>query len=428
MTRKRRLGLIIGIQVAIVLVVFLFTLRYLKPAAPREMVLLTGPDGSGYEEYGHKYAAFLSQHGITVHVVETAGSVDNLRRLLSASKPTAAFVQSGVEREAEEVENLDGAVSLGSLYFEPLWLFVRRGMDVERPKDLEGLRVALGPKGSGSRAVARRVLRLNQVEEQVITTPFDGLTPTEAADALLAGEIDAAFVVGVPSSSESGRLLESRDLAPVSFPRTKAYERRNPDLAEVILPEGAFDLARNIPDRDLHLIASTANLVTRDDMHPAAIDLLLDAARDIHRESSLFAPMGAFPTMDYTSLPLSPAAVRYYREGPSALRRILPFRAATLVDRFLVVVVPVLTAAFALIKILPAFVKLRFSVQLQQLYRQLEAVEKAPKEDKKVVEVLEELDALDRISAKLRVPRSQIGPYFEFRQNIHDVRERVSSL
>jgi len=392
------------------------------------MVLLTGPEGSAYEEYGQEYAAFLSENGITVHVVETAGSLDNLRQLVSASKPTVAFVQSGVEREAEAVENLDEAVSLGSLYFEPFWLFVRKGMDVERPRDLEGLRVALGPKGSGSRAIARRVLEANQVEEQVITDPFDGLTPAEAADALLAGEIDAAFFVGVPSSSESARLLEFRDVAPVSFSRTKAYERRNPDLAEVILPEGAFDFARNIPDSDLHLIAPAANLVTRDDMHPAAIDLLLDAARDIHRESSLFAPMGTFPSMDYTSLPLSPAAVRYYREGPSTLRKILPFWAATLVDRFLVVVVPVLTVAFALIKTLPAFVKLRFSIQLQHLYRRLEAVEKALKEDKKAAEVLKEFDTLERISAKFRVPRSQIGPYFEFRQNIHDVRERVRSL
>ncbi|UCD56891.1 MAG: TAXI family TRAP transporter solute-binding subunit [Candidatus Hydrogenedentota bacterium] len=424
--RKRLL--VIGIPVAIVLAVLFITLGYMKPAVPKEVYLLTGARGATHYEYCEQYARFLREHGITAHVVETANAFDNLHRLVSGENPMAGFVPAGVERMVEEPMDVENLVSLGSLYLEPLWLFTRTGMAVTQLADLKGKKVALGPKGTGPYVVARLLFHANRIENQVITGTFEELNPDKAADALIAGKIDAAFFVGEPRLPVIARLLESEMAVPVSFTRAAAYASLYPELTEVVVPEGAFDPARDIPGTDIQLIASAVNLVTRADLHPAIVDLLLDAAKSIHRRTSPSARRGVFPSMEHVSLPLSPAAIRYYEEGPSFLRRILPFWAATLVDRFTVVVVPVLTVTFALFKSVPALMQLRFSIQLQGFYRRLEGVEQSLGGEADRELLMKQLDDLERVSAKISVPRSNIAQYFEFRQNIHDTRARVATL
>jgi TRAP transporter TAXI family solute receptor len=420
--------LVVGIPVAILLAVLFVALCYVEPAAPKELYLLAGARGTTSYEYGVQYAEFFREHGIAMHAVETAGSFDNLNRLISGEKHTVGFVLSGAERMLDEHKDVENLVSLGSLYFEPLWLFIGKEVVVARVADLERKKVALGPKGSGSYAVAGLLLRANGIDMQVIKGSFEELDPDEAVDALMAGEIDAAFFMGEPTLPVIARLLESEAVRPFSFKRAGAYASIYPELSDLVLPEGAFDLAQNIPGTDVRLIVPAVNLVMRGGLHPAIADLLLDAAKSIHRRPSLFAGSEDFPSMDHVSLPISPTAIRYYEQGPSFLRRILPFRVATFVDRFLVVIVPVLTVALTLFKSVPALIRMRYSIQIQGLYRRLEAVEKSLSAEADRQLLVKELDDLERASAKMSVPRSNIAPYFEFRQNIHDARQRVADL
>ena len=185
----------------------------------------------------------------------------------------------------------------------------------------------------------------------------------------------------------------------------------------VVIP--TYNECENLP-----LIAGAVNLVARSDLPAALNDVLLDAAREVHKAPRLFAARRAFPSPDIISLPLSPAADRYYEEGPSFLNRALPFGLATLVDRFRWAIATFAGAAVALLGLLPRLLSFRFNITVAKLYRRLERIEKGLDGSDRE-ELLAELGEIDRRSAGLRVPRSLRAPYFELRQNIHDLRDRV---
>ena len=422
-TRYRRV--LFAASAVILLAVLLLTLRHVGPAVPGEVQLLTGPADSRYHEVGQRYAAYLRERGLRAQVVQTEGSFDNLLRLASQDASMAGFVQSAVDHEVADQGSLANLVSLGSLYFEPFWVFVRSEIDADDLADLEGRRIARGHPGGGARAVAQLLLDGVQVSKHVISAPYDNLDPDAAADALLAGEIDAACFVGEPRSPTLSRLIEADAVRPVSFRRAAAFAELYPSLAELSVPEGAFDLARNLPSTELKLLAPAANLVTRSDLHPAVVDLLLDAAGQMQRGPTPVARRGSFPSSRYVSLPLSPAAARFYKEGPSKLRKILPFRLATAIDRFTVVLLPVLTVAFGLFKLLPILIQARFKLQSQLYYKRLARLEKDAAEGEDHASVLARLDAIDRESAALAVPRPCLTPFLELRQYLHDMRERL---
>ena len=132
----------------IAVIAALCALAYLlvDPTPPRRVTLGTGQENSAYEELGKKYAASLARQGITVTPVRSLGSQENLQRL-NQGQVDIAFVQSGSTSEAEAQRA--GLVSLGSLFTEPVWLFLREGVKVGKLSDLKGLKINLGPEGTG---------------------------------------------------------------------------------------------------------------------------------------------------------------------------------------------------------------------------------------------------------------------------------------
>src|SRR6185436_10694173 len=150
-----------------------------KPAPPRELKMATGPAGSAYAEYGARYRERLARSGIQLTLVPTEGAVANLALLRDAvSGVGAGFVQAGTTTAAES----PGLVSLGTVFYEPLWLF-ERGLD---PKAgfaaLAGRRISIGREGSGTRALALRILDLGGVGAGV--AELMALSPEQAADRL----------------------------------------------------------------------------------------------------------------------------------------------------------------------------------------------------------------------------------------------------
>ncbi|MEZ5583297.1 MAG: TAXI family TRAP transporter solute-binding subunit [Candidatus Competibacteraceae bacterium] len=71
-----------------------------------------------YYAFAQQYAEALAREGIRLEVVATGGSVDNLR-LLSDGQVDLAFVQVALFSKAQS----QAFEALGSMYFEPLWLF-----------------------------------------------------------------------------------------------------------------------------------------------------------------------------------------------------------------------------------------------------------------------------------------------------------------
>jgi TRAP-type uncharacterized transport system substrate-binding protein len=414
------------LPLGVVVLVGVLSIRLIGPSVPDEIYLLTGPERSAFHADGQRYREYLEGRGVRVHLIETGGSVDNLRALVGPDRPQAGFVEAGAEAGLGSDESVEGLISLGSLYVEPLWLFVRVDLPVQSLEDLRGLRVAPGPEGSAAARIAREVLDMNGVADQVTSGPFASLTARGAADAIIAGDVDAIFAVGAPESEVVQSLLRSDILRPVSFRRSAAYERRLPHLAAITLPEGTIDLGLNIPDTDLQQLAASVNLITDEDLPAALVDLLLDAGGAIHGGRTLYTDHGAFPSPSHISLPLSEAAAEYYRNGPSPLRRALPFWLATIVDRFLGFAAAVGGAALAVFGLLPRLLGMRFQMSANGYWRRLEKLEKQRAAGEPDEAVLAELDEILRESAEFKVPLNLKPAYFELRQEMHDMRDRLT--
>jgi len=103
-------------------------LWFAKPAPPNKVQMATGVGGS-YKLMGEQYQAYFKSKGIHLQLVETHGSQENLQRLIDRKDPIqAAFVQGGLIN----VDNLSGVESLGSVDFEPVWVFYRHKLYDEK--------------------------------------------------------------------------------------------------------------------------------------------------------------------------------------------------------------------------------------------------------------------------------------------------------
>jgi TRAP-type uncharacterized transport system substrate-binding protein len=415
--RGRRLRLI---QLGLVLGAVVLALTWIKPATPAEVWLLTGPEGSTFHRFGKGYAEFLEEHGVKAHVVVTAGSHENLGKLRSIEGQAVAFTHSGIGLAQAPGESVKGFVSLASLSYEPLWVFVRAGVQLESLADLETRGLTVGLSGGGSKELATVIFKANNLQGKVATRLLGAGTP----DSTLAG-CDAVFAVGSPGLDSIDRLLADVELAPRSFDRAAAYAWQFQFLGRVTVPEGAIDLGRNRPATDLSLLAAVAQLVSRSDLHPALVDLLLDAARKVHRAPPHFADQGKFPGMDHVSLPLDPNAERYFTEGHSTLRKILPYRLATLVDRFLAAIAAVAGVLVAVFTVLPRLIVLPIQISLNKALKRMVQIEMSSANGADPKELLARLDELDAETVNYRVPLSRLAAYLDYRQRIFDTRERI---
>jgi hypothetical protein len=199
----------------------------------------------------------------------------------------------------------------------------------------------------------------------------------------------------------------------------------------VVLPRGIVDLGRDIPSQDFQLIAPTATLVARADLHPALVDLFVKAATDIHGGAGWFQQQGQFPSPRYTEIPVAKEAAKYYRDGPPFLQRYLSFWLANLFDRLWVVVVALAALVIPLSKIVPPLYAWRIRSRVYRWYGQLRAVEQAMEnapEDKRAEVQAAQLQRLDEIEHRVNhisIPLSYADALYGLRSHINLVRQRV---
>ena len=407
--------------VVLTLAAFVLAYQFVEPAPPRHLTLAAGAPGGAYHAFAERYRVALAREGIEVGVLETAGSAENLE-LLRSGEAEVGFVQGGMTGPKEAGE----LASLGSLYFEPLWLFHRQDLSLDRLPALRGLRVAIGPTGSGTRALVERLLDANGIGPgELERLP---LTAREAVEALRAGDVDAAFFVASPEASLVRQLFECPGIALASYARADAYTRRFRFLSALDLPEGAVDLADNVPPRTVRLLAPAANLVAGPELHPALADLLMVAAGELHGNGGWFAEPGEFPSRDYLEFPLSTEAERFHTYGPPLLQRYLPFWAASLVDRLKVMLLPLVVLMIPLLRFLPPIYTWRMRARIYRWYQKLEEVEDSlagsPSEAERL-EALHRLDRLERDLGRLDVPLAYAQQLYHLRQHIEMVRRRI---
>ncbi|MFK3738206.1 TAXI family TRAP transporter solute-binding subunit [Massilia sp. TN1-12] len=411
------------------------------PAPPRRVLLSTGQENGAYEEFGKKYAAILQREDIRVTLERSLGSEQNLQRLVDG-QADVAFVQSGSTSEDDAQQR--GLVSLGSLFTEPVWLFLRDGAGkgkkgdnsgVQRLTDLKGLRINLGPEGTGVPKLFRQVLAVNGLEAKDLQV--SSLENTPATVELLAGRIDGLVFSSAPEAPLIQMLLQTPGIRLFDFRQAEAYTRRLPFLTHVVLPRGIVDLGRDIPAQDFHLIAPTATLVAREDLHPALVDLFVKAAIDIHGGAGWFQQQGQFPSPRYTEIPVAKEAAKYYKDGPPFLQRYLSFWLANLFDRLWVVVVALAALIIPLSKIVPPLYVWRIRSRVYRWYGQLRAVEgeleqvpadaPAAQRDEVRAALLRRLDEIEERVNHISIPLAYADALYGLRSHINFVRQRVQA-
>jgi TRAP-type uncharacterized transport system substrate-binding protein len=387
--------------------------------------MTTGPQGSSFWNAAQKYKAILARNGITLNVLTSEGSAENLTRLSNPdSKVDVGFVQDRVAPGPVP----DGLMSLGSVAYVPLAIFYH-GHTATRLSEFKGLRLAIGAEGSGTRELALALLKANGIEPGGSTTLLP-LSGDDAAQALVSGQVDAAFLTGDSAQPPvMGKLYRTPNVQFYNFTQAEAYARRFPNLTQIQLPMGAFDLGKNLPPVPIQMVAPTEELVARDSLHPALSDLLIEAAKEVHGKANVMQRAGEFPAPLAHDFPISDDAARYYKSGKSFLYRILPFWIASLADRLLVIVVPLIVLLVPALRLVPALYAWRVKSRIYRWYGALIAIERGALSDTSPEErqlLLEKLDAIEESVNGLKMPLAYADQFYVLREHIGFVRERLT--
>ena len=477
----RDLAVSMGPILAISAAAIWLAIRLIQPAPPSTLTISAGPPGSSFWNAAQRYRAILARNGVTLKVLSSAGSLENLQRLSDPDTSVdVGFVQSGVTLAAQGAsaasatgtasgatastgaavaradaatsasvaastspssapaaasqaatgdERTEHLVSLGSVTYVPLVIFYE-GRERSRLSSFAGKRIAIGPEGSGTRALALALLKANGIEPGGGTTLLP-LTGDAAAHALTTHEIDAAFLAGDSAQPPvMAGLLRTPGVRLFSFAQARAYARRFAYLTDVEVPMGAFDLGKNLPPEPVHTVAPTAELVARDSLHPALSDLLIEAAKEVHGRASLLQNAGEFPSPVIHDFPISDDAARYYKSGKGFLYRVLPFWLASLVDRLIVLVVPIVVVLIPGVRLIPSLYAWRVKSRIYRWYGALIAIERSALDEKATDEEraasLVKLAEIEGAVNRMKMPLAYADQFYVLRQHIGFVRTRLT--
>jgi TRAP transporter TAXI family solute receptor len=422
LTRREKLKFYLP-AIALAIIGFLVAFQFVDPAPPRAISIACGPQEGANFMFAKAYQEFMAQEGVTLNIETTAGSAENLKLLQAESDGVeVAFVQGGLKSLVQNGH----LVSLGSLFFEPLWIFHRTDLAIERTSDLKGMRLAVGEEGGGTKILTMHLLELNGINAkntQILTLGYQS-----AADMLVKGEVDVAFFVSTHRAPYVIKLIDSKSVKLAGIPRAEAYAFLYHYLYLLKLPEGVIDFEANIPPRDLSLVAPTTQLVARSDLHPALVNLLMQAADEVHESGTEFERQGEFPSPKYLDFELSEEAERFYKTGPPFLQRYLPFWVANFITRMKIMLVPIIVVFFPLFKAIPAIYKWRMRRRIFRWYSELDAVDPDIHREE-VAESLQaflvKLDEIEEKVSKVAVPLGYAGGLYALRVHIEMLRNKV---
>jgi TRAP transporter TAXI family solute receptor len=407
----------ISVTAAAIAFVAIMMLRGMPPGT---IVMATGGAGGAYYEFGNRYRDELARANVNIEVRQTAGSPENLALLHDPrSGVSVALVQGGIVNPDDSAD----LESLGTVFYEPLWLFCRREIGGRGLDSLRGRKIAVGPDRSGTQTLALELLKRHGIDRQA--SKLLSLTTREAGDRLQAGDIDAAFMVASWDAPDVKRLLADPSIELTGYPQADAYVALYPFLNKVVVPRGVRDLATDQPPADIVLVAPKAALVVRKDLHPAIELLLLGAAVQIHAGPGIFQHANEFPAAEAFGLPLSDEALRFYKSGPPFLHNYLPFWVAELIGKFVILLIPILGVLYPMMRFLPTVYDWTMRHKITRLYGELRFLEEeleAGGGKDAVGRIATELEQLEQQANRLKVPIAYASMLYALRHHIDLVR------
>jgi TRAP transporter TAXI family solute receptor len=422
---QREMNVVLAVLLALAAVLLWFLFAYFQPPPPKVVRIATGMPSGAYFRFAKAYESHFAKHGVKLEVIETSGSVDNLQRLNDPKRIVdLAFVQGGTGTP-EQYPRLE---ALASVAHEPIWVFYNRAAfsaELDKLALLRGKRVAVGPPGSGVRVAALELLKLNQIGEDKLALTADA--QAGAMDLLREGKLDAVFLVAAIESPVVAKALA--DGVPlVNLAGALAYERLIPWAWKVTLPRGGANMAADLPPHDVDMVASTAILVARNDLHRAIMYLALEAAKEVHQGATALGNAGDFPATKHLDYPQAEESDHFFKSGPPMLRQYVPFWLANLLERLLLLLAPILAIGIPLAKLLPSLKDWKEQSELTHLYDEILSIEYGRyADDAGRAKALHRLDEMEHELPALGMTAHYFKEILSLKDLIGSARERLKA-
>jgi uncharacterized protein len=445
--------------VILLLLIFVFALTYLT-AGEGKIVMATG--NPQYHDLAGTYGEDLQANGVTLQLRNTTEGFATLQALANgATAVNAGFVKGGLVGSLQgrlasakakdwRATQIGKWLSIGRLFYEPIWVFTRGDLTIQSLSDLQHKRILVGLRDGGTRRIATQILHANGVTANNATLIEEVLAPD--GEQLRGDKADAAFLIVSPDAESIQQLLRVPNIRLMNFAsEAAAYTNRYPALTELILREGAVEFNPLLPSTDITLLATSAALVVRSDMHPALVSLLTHAV--IHNPKSgfdksgdpvLFYKAGDFPSPHDPEFKMSNDALLVYRTGelpfllrvlaPLNKRMALPFSLTAFVSAYaaqsILLLIPLFAVMLPLMNALPKLYVWSVRRRLLYWYRQLTALERSLEGPDAAAHIRARLADLERIDAavsRIRIPLTFADQLYDLRGHIDLVRQRLAA-
>ena len=402
---------------------FYLTSKFIEPSSKKEITIATGSIDGEYYNTALKYKEILEKQKVKVNILTSNGSMVNIQ-LLNDKKADIAFVQNGIDSLKKQTE----IKAIASIYYEPLWIFYKNDeYKMDYLVQLITKRVSLGREKSGTEDLALKMLNDNGINKE--NTQLLNNSTEEAKDLLIKGEIDAIFIVSSPNSKTIKELLENPDIKLFNFKRAKAYSRKYTFLESTPLYEGTIDLYRNLPNEDINLLSTTANLIVRNGFSDELTRLILKEIKKVHNKKELFEAANQFPNIENLTIDINEDADRYFTYGDTWLVKIFPYWIASNIDRLSILLIPLITLMIPLSK--GFFPLYRWSIR-SKIYKWYEQIHKIDLEaedakNEELEKYLENIITLKKeIKAETKVPLSYMGEYYDLIMHLELIISKIN--
>jgi len=397
-------------------------LRFIFPAPPKHLRIAASMEGSYFSEVAEKYKEELAKEGVTLKIINTHGAFENLQ-MVKEGKVDLALTHGGLTQPRSS-PNL---VSLGSISYEPVWVFRRKGTPVITDiTQVKGMRVNIGSEGSGVKILALKLLNLSGVNH--VNTTFSNLTTDESIDQLISGRIDVGFFMDPPENPKIQALFKSEDILEVDLKDSEAFRRNLRFLHVTNLAPSTIDLELEQPTAELHTVSVTNTLVVNRNLHTAIQYLLLSILDRVHHHPTLISNEDEFPSDKDVDLPLSQEADFFYKKGMPFLTQYLPFELASILERLLKALLPIVFIIFPLLNSIPTIIEWRTKRKFSNLYLSLIDIEKLIHSSKGKVSEAEFESMLNALEEKIvleNIPLSFSSDVYVLREHIELAKRQI---
>lgn len=408
--------------IATIIFAFYFTAQFIQPSPKKEITIATGSKDGNYYKTALEYKKLLEKEKVKVNIITSAGSIENIE-LLKEKKADIAFIQNGTTFDS----NNKSIKSLASIYYEPLWVFYKNeGFTIDYIIQLISKKISIGNIGSGTRDLANKILTDNGIDSS--NSQILDLNNKEASEALEKGDIDALFIVSSHNSPIINKLLANPKINLFSFKRARAYSRKYTFLEALTLYEGTLDLYKNLPDENINILSTTANLVVRENFSNELKRLVLKKVVEVHSKKDLFAKTNQFPNSHNMKIELDEEADKYFKYGDTWLEKIFPYWIASNIDRLKILLIPLLTLLFPLFKGVFPLYNWTMRSKIYRWYEEIREIDNEIDKASKTTldDYLKDIEKLrEEISKETKVPLSFMGEYYNLQLHLDHIDSKI---